>query len=134
MQMNVLYYIHRHRVTGWVRCVGILQGSVFAPRLSRRYFLFFIPFLCSMIWNEKGAQIYYFPFAVYPLINADECDILHSSAPGNRLGEMSWHLAGQCVCTTTVRRFFLLSLLYSLFMGKSSSFCKNIAVFALKIF
>ena len=46
MSANVIYYIHRHRGTGWVRCSCISQGSVFAPRLLADFFycLYYIAF------------------------------------------------------------------------------------------
>ena len=56
-----------------------------------------------------------------PLLkNVGECDILHSSAPGNRMGEMCVHLAGQRVGRTACPPIFLLSLLYRLLTKKSS--------------
>ncbi len=52
MRINVLYSIHRHRATGWVRCLCILQGSVLVPRLARRSF-----FVLSLyrIFEEKSS-------------------------------------------------------------------------------
>ena len=89
--------------------------------VARRYF--FIVFLCRFrgLWerNKKGYKTHC-PFAVTHLKNVGECVILYPSAPGNRMGEMCWHLAGQRVCTTVARRFFLLSLLYRLLTKKSS--------------
>lgn len=121
MSANVLYCIRRHRVTGWVRCVGILQSNVFAPRLLADIFLLCFYAASAAYGSEMKKDAKLTAHLPLPLLkNVGECVILHSSAPGNRMGEMSWHLAGQRVGSTAARRFFLLSLLYRLLTKKSS--------------
>ena len=60
-----------------------------------------------------------------PLLkNVGECVILHSSAPGNRMGEMFVHLAGQRVGRTACPPIFFTVFIISPFDEKVKCFVK----------